>query len=244
VGFILTKETKFKKVIVISPMKLRHRVFACELQKNNIVVSAVLIEKQAKSLKKKLKEFFTISQILNIYLTLAEIFLTRKVHLPETSTIYLKNSNDARIIEIVDKINPDAVVVYGGSIIPKTILQKISIPILNIHGAVLPGYRGLDSYWWLILDSKEFLQGYTIHYLDSGIDTGNIILSNQYSKSHNRFFRNSVWRLWIAKNSAVDLANLLINDLDSAPSVVHDLNKSTYRSKLSILNFALSRKRN
>ncbi len=225
-------------------MKLRHRVFACELQKNNIAVSAVLIEKQVKSFKKKIKEFFTISQILNVYLTLVEVFLTRKVQLPETSTIYLKNFNDARIIEIIDKINPDTVVVYGGSIIPKTILQKISIPILNIHGAVLPGYRGLDSYWWLILDSKEYLQGYTIHYLDSGIDTGNIISSNQYSESRNRFFRNSIWRLWIAKNSAIDLANLLINDLDSAPSVIHDLNKSTYRSKLSILNFALSRKKN
>ena len=225
-------------------MKLRHRVFACELQKNNIVVSAVLIEKQAKTFKGNLREFFTISQILNVYLTLAEVFLARKVHLPETLKIYLTNYNDARIIEIVDKINPDAVVVYGGSIIPKTILQKISIPILNIHGAVLPGYRGLDSYWWLILDSKKYLQGYTIHYLDSGIDTGNIILSNQYGKSRNRFFRNSVWRLWVAKNSAVDLANLLINELNSAPSVVHDLNKSTYRSKLSILNFALSRKKN
>ena len=225
-------------------MKLRHRVFAYELQKKNIVVSAVLIEKQVKSFKKNIKEFFTISKILNVYLTLVEVFLTRKVNLLETSTIYLNNSNDARIIEIIDKINPDAVVVYGGSIIPNRILQKISIPILNIHGAILPGYRGLDSYWWLILDSKEHLQGYTIHYLDSGIDTGNIILSNQYSESRNRFFRNSVWRLWIAKNSAIDLANLLINDLDSAPSVVHDLNKSTYRSKISILNFVLSRKKN
>ena len=225
-------------------MKLRHRVFAYELQKKNIVVSAVLIEKQVKSFKKNIKEFFTISEILNFYLTLVEVFLTRKVNLLETSTIYLNNSNDARIIEIIDKINPDAVVVYGGSIIPNRILQKISIPILNIHGAILPGYRGLDSFWWLILDSKEYLQGYTIHYLDSGIDTGNIILSNQYSESRNRFFRNSVWRLWIAKNSAIDLANLLINDLDSAPSVVHDLNKSTYRSKISILNFVLSRKKN
>ena len=225
-------------------MKLRHRVFACELQKNHIVVSAVLIEKQAKSFNKFFKEFFTITQILNFYLTLVEVFLTRKVNLLETSIIYLNNSNDARIIEIIDKTNPDAVVVYGGSVIPKRILQKISIPILNIHGAILPGYRGLDSYWWLILDSKEYLQGYTIHYLDSGIDTGNIILSNQYSEFRNRFFRNSVWRLWIAKNSAVDLANLLINGLDSAPSVVHDLNKSTYRSKISILNFALSRKKN
>lgn len=225
-------------------MKLRHRVFVYELQKKNIVVSAVLIEKQVKSFKKNIKEFFTISKILNVYLTLVEVFLTRKVNLLETSTIYLNNSNDARIIEIIDKINPDAVVVYGGSIIPNRILQKISIPILNIHGAILPGYRGLDSYWWLILDSKEYLQGYTIHYLDSGIDTGNIILSNQYSESRNRFFRNSVWRLWIAKNSAIDLANLLINDLDSAPSVVHNLNKSTYRSKISILNFVLSRKKN
>ncbi len=224
-------------------MKLRHRIFARELQKNNIVISAVLIEKRVKSCKKILKEFFTISQILNVYLTLVELFLSREVPLPETSIQYLNSSNDVRIVEIVNKLSPDAVVVYGGSIIPKTILQKISIPILNIHGAVLPGYRGLDSYWWLILDSKEYLQGYTIHYLDSGIDTGNIILSNQYSESGTRFFRNSVWRIWIAKKSACDLTNLLINDLDSAPSVIHDLSKSTYRSKLSILNFTLSRKK-
>jgi methionyl-tRNA formyltransferase len=225
-------------------MKLRHRIFTRELQMNNIELSAVLIEKRTKSCKKKLKEFFTISQILNAYLTIVEFFIVRRVPLPETSIQYLNSSNDARINEIVDKFSPDAVVVYGGSIIPKTILQMISIPILNIHGAVLPGYRGLDSYWWLLLDSKEYLQGYTIHYLDSGIDTGNIISSNQYSESRTRFLRNSLWRLWIAKNSAVDLANLLINNLDAAPSVVHDLNKSTYRSKLSILNFARSRKRN
>jgi hypothetical protein len=52
------------------------------------------------------------------------------------------------------------------------------IPKLIICGAVLHGHRRIDSYWWLILDSKEYLQGYTIHYLDSGIDTGNILLSN------------------------------------------------------------------
>jgi methionyl-tRNA formyltransferase len=132
-------------------------------------------------------------------------------------------------------------VVYGGSIIPRSILQDISIPILNIHGAMLPGYRGLDSYWWLMLDSKEYLQGYTIHYLDAGIDTGNIILSKQYGNSINRFFRNNMWRLWIARNSAVDVANLLKNDLDFAASVVHDLNISIYRSKISIVNFVLSR---
>ena len=221
-------------------MKLRHRVFAYELQKNNIFVSAMLIEKQAKFSR----DFFTVSQILSFCLTLVEMFLSRKVSLLETTTIYLKNPNDMRIVEIVNKIKPEAIVVYGGSIIPKEILQKISIPILNIHGAILPGYRGLDSYWWLMLDSKEYLQGYTIHHLDSGIDTGNIVLSKQYKGIRNRFFRNCIWRIWIAKNSAVDLANLLKDSLDSAPSVVHDLNKSTYRSRISIRNFILSRKKN
>ena len=224
-------------------MKLRHRVFAHELQKNNIVISAVLIEKPERTFNEFFKDFFTITRTLDFYLTLVEVFLAKKVNRLETSTVYLKNTHDTRILEIVDKINPDALVVYGGSILPKSILQKISIPILNIHGAILPGYRGLDSYWWLILDSKKHLQGYTIHYLDSGIDTGNIVLSKQYSEFSNRFFRNSVWRLWIAKNSAVDLANLLRNNLDSALSVIHDLNKSTYRSKLSIANFLLSRKK-
>ena len=96
-------------------MKLRHRVFAYELQKNNIFVSAMLIEKQAKFSR----DFFTVSKILSFCLTLVEMFLSRKVSLLETTTIYLKNPNDMRIVEIVDKIKPEAIVVYGGSIIPK-----------------------------------------------------------------------------------------------------------------------------
>lgn len=59
----------------------------------------------------------------------------------------------------------------------------ISIPPLktiNCHAGKLPRYRGRNILnWVLINDEKEF--GITVHYIDSGIDTGDIILQRTYS---------------------------------------------------------------
>ena len=60
--------------------------------------------------------------------------------------------------------------------------QLINLPpykTINCHAGKLPFYRGRNILnWALINDEKDF--GITIHYVDSGIDTGNIILQNTY----------------------------------------------------------------
>jgi hypothetical protein len=239
----LTNEDKLVEVVLISPFKLRHRVFASELQKNSININCVMIENHKKSLSRLLNGFCSISKVLDLYLSVVEFIMIGKQNIHDTEKIYIRTINDIQIVDTVNRIHPDAVIVYGGSIIPNKILQNITVPFINIHGAVLPGYRGLDSHWWLELDSKKYLQGYTIHFLESGIDTGNIILSKRYSGFRNCVSRNTKWRLWIAKKSASDVANLLKNDLNTAPSIKHDLSKSTYRSRISLYNFILSRRK-
>lgn len=58
----------------------------------------------------------------------------------------------------------------------------ISLPLLgtiNCHAGKLPFYRGRNILnWALINDEKEF--GITVHYVDEGIDTGDIILQKTY----------------------------------------------------------------
>ena len=50
---------------------------------------------------------------------------------------------------------------------------------INCHAGKLPFYRGRNILnWALINDEKEF--GITVHYLDEGIDTGDIILQDVY----------------------------------------------------------------
>lgn len=64
-------------------------------------------------------------------------------------------------------------VLYGG-IFKKNFIEKVKYGIINLHPAPLPEYRGCNSYAHAILNGdKEY--GVTLHYVDEGIDTGNII---------------------------------------------------------------------
>lgn len=65
--------------------------------------------------------------------------------------------------------------------------EVIDIPsnkIINCHAGKLPYYRGRNILnWALINDEKDF--GVTVHYVDEGIDTGDIILQRVYSINDN-----------------------------------------------------------
>ena len=54
-----------------------------------------------------------------------------------------------------------------------------AMKIINCHAGKLPFYRGRNILnWVLINDEKEF--GITVHYVDSGIDTGDILIQRTY----------------------------------------------------------------
>ena len=64
-------------------------------------------------------------------------------------------------------------------IFKSNILQVTRGGIINCHAGKLPFYRGRNILnWALINDEKEF--GITVHYVDEGIDTGDIILQKTY----------------------------------------------------------------
>lgn len=61
----------------------------------------------------------------------------------------------------------------------KTILDSVPGGIINCHAGKLPFYRGRNVLnWVLINDEKEF--GITVHHVDEGIDTGDIILQKVF----------------------------------------------------------------
>lgn len=55
------------------------------------------------------------------------------------------------------------------------LIQAFPRHIVNIHPSLLPKYRGLDAVGQA-LDKKEAIYGLTIHYVDEGMDTGEIIV--------------------------------------------------------------------
>lgn len=61
----------------------------------------------------------------------------------------------------------------------KRIINLPSLKTINCHAGKLPFYRGRNILnWVLINDEKEF--GITVHYIDEGIDTGDIILQRAF----------------------------------------------------------------
>jgi folate-dependent phosphoribosylglycinamide formyltransferase PurN len=68
---------------------------------------------------------------------------------------------------------PDLIIFTGGNILRKQLLEVPRLGVLNIHLGLLPEIRGMSSPEWSLLSNVPV--GVTIHYMDSGIDTGSVL---------------------------------------------------------------------
>lgn len=93
------------------------------------------------------------------------------------------NINSKDFLSQIEKYECDLFVSMSfNQIFKKAIINIPPHKIINCHAGKLPFYRGRNILnWALINDEKEF--GITIHYVDEGIDTGDIILQRCYAIS-------------------------------------------------------------
>ena len=87
----------------------------------------------------------------------------------------LISSNFDEILKKLKEINPDLIVLAGFlKIIPPEIINEFKGKIINLHPSILPYFKGLNA------DKKSFEAkkacGITIHYADTELDSGDIIL--------------------------------------------------------------------
>ncbi|NOR68303.1 MAG: formyl transferase [Methylomarinum sp.] len=83
--------------------------------------------------------------------------------------------NHPDVIQIIEKHNPDLIAVFGTSLIKGELLNKGRLGIINLHGGLSPEYRGADCTFWALYNEEPEKVGCTLHYINAGIDTGNII---------------------------------------------------------------------
>lgn len=82
-------------------------------------------------------------------------------------------------LEIINNYDPDVIVVAAyGQIIPKTVLDAPKYGCVNIHGSLLPKYRGASPIQQSVLNGDK-ITGVTTMLMDVGIDTGDILLTKE-----------------------------------------------------------------
>jgi methionyl-tRNA formyltransferase len=83
---------------------------------------------------------------------------------------------EPQYLEILRELHPDVIVVVAfGQIIPDAILQLPPYGCINVHASLLPKYRGAAPIQWAVING-DAESGVTTMRMDSGLDTGDMIL--------------------------------------------------------------------
>ncbi len=98
------------------------------------------------------------------------------VFLAKTLPVLYKEANSRYVFEVVKGFAPEAMFVFGASIIKEPLLSLLPEGrFINLHLGLSPYYRGSGTNFWPLVNQELEFVGATILSIDPGIDTGNII---------------------------------------------------------------------
>jgi folate-dependent phosphoribosylglycinamide formyltransferase PurN len=191
--------------IVLLGGKSQTTLFMYNALKYKFPIYKVIIENRVSSIKiikgriKKLGIFRVINQLL-FQLTISKlIYLSSKkriIALKKHYTLFadpielsklqnISSVNDLECIIALKEINPDIVLVNGTRIISSKVLDSIPALFINTHVGITPQYRGVHGAYWALIANDKKNCGVTIHQVDKGIDTGDIIKQSAITISDN-----------------------------------------------------------
>lgn len=117
--------------------------------------------------------------------------------------------NIKKILSFKDIKNSDIIISFGyRKIIKREILKRLKRPIINLHMSYLPFNRGSHPNYWSFVNRTK--KGVTIHEIDTGIDTGNILYQKEIKfnlKKNTRMTFRSTYRVLFK-----ELENLFIKN--------------------------------
>ena len=99
---------------------------------------------------------------------------------PQTKVVSVKDINGPDAVEAIRRAEPDIIVVSGTRLIRKPIFDlKPSCGIFNVHTGLSPYCRGGDCTLWCLATAQPWHIGATVHVLDKGIDSGDLLVTSQ-----------------------------------------------------------------
>lgn len=103
--------------------------------------------------------------------------LAKKYHLP----VYRSQKIDEKAVRFFHKVQPDMILsAYYRAIIPDEFLRLPRLGAFNLHGSLLPKYRGRACINWAVLRGEK-RTGVTLHMMTAKADRGDIIAQEAFS---------------------------------------------------------------
>lgn len=96
-------------------------------------------------------------------------------HPPSVPHHHVPGHNHADCLALLDRIAPDAIVVYGTGIIGRRVMAKAGHGSVNMHTGLSPWYRGSDTIFWALHNREPERTGVTVHLLSEDVDAGAVL---------------------------------------------------------------------
>ncbi|MDA3845480.1 MAG: methionyl-tRNA formyltransferase [Vallitaleaceae bacterium] len=143
-----------------------------------------------------------------------------------------KKVKDSEFVSIIEVLNPDIIIVAAfGQILSQRILDIPRYGCINVHGSLLPLYRGAAPIQWAIINNDR-VSGVTIQQMVYALDEGDIILKEEVVLDSNETGGSLHDRLSLISTSLV-LETLKRLELDAITRIKQDESAATYAPMLN-----------
>ena len=148
---------------------------------------------------------------------------------PLTSSIQQIDSVNSETFRTrLAEIDPDIIVVNGTRIIGKKTLSATKAIFINSHQGITPAYRGAHGAYWALYQNDKDNCGVTVHLVDEGIDTGNIIGKSKIEPTAEDSFATYPYLQTAAALPILTQAILSANDRKLATQPINGISEVWY----------------
>lgn len=160
-----------------------------------------------------------------IYKRLAGVCKTLQVPL-----LRAKKINTDEVYEAVKQVQPDLCVIsHFERLIKEPILSVPKLGFINLHPSLLPNYRGMAPQHWPIINGEKEA-GITVHYVDGGTDTGDIIVQRRFPLKDDMYV-SDLQKIWM-ENYKTIMVEAIDNIINNSPVTVQRHLEGSYYGKL------------
>lgn len=195
-------------------------------------INSIVIEKgvdRYSLIKKRIKRFGVykvigqlLFQTLVVYILgktsskrIFEIKKTKRMNSTNIESSKIRNvdsiNDEATILEI-KKNSPEVIIVNGTRIISKKILSSTKAIFINTHVGITPKYRGVHGAYWALVKKDIENCGVTVHEIDEGIDTGDVIYQEAIEITSKD---NFITYPYLQNAKGIELLKKVLNDLNN-----------------------------